>query len=501
MLQERFERLNGQRHGVLYMAERASELTLRYIFPPEGTDENTDLGTPYQSVGARGVNNLMSKLLLTLFPPDGGFFTLTLDEDVKQMLEPKDLERVEEILSIAETAILKEINQIKSFRSVLAEAMKHLIITGNVALWYTEDTLKLYSLRDYVVSRDKAGNLTEVILRETIDIDALPENIRQFVETKNIQGESNGIDQENPQVTLYTGAKLVDGKWEMWQEVEDIEVPKTRRTVKRLPILVLRWTATKYGRGLIEQHLGDLETLESLTRATKEGALMSAKTVFLIDPAGFTEKVKLANAQNGDIIDGRAEDVTTLQLNKFPDFRIAYQQMVDLETRLNQVFLIFAPRNAERVTAEEIRRLTEQLEQILGGVYTLLTEELQRALIELVFDKLMKEGKIPKMPKEDINVTITTGFEVLSKTAQLNKLMLMLQMIGGIPDALQYINWEGYLKRVLNNLNINAKGLIKTQEELMIEQQQLMAQQLQAQIGAQASQAAIQQAQQQSQVE
>ena len=362
-------------------------------------------------------------------------------------------------------------------------------------MWFVDNTLKLYSLRDYVISRDKADNLIEVILREIVDIDALPEDIRAFVEQEKIQGEVYTSDEKNPQVELYTGAQLIDGKWEMWQEVEGIEIPNTRRTLKKLPIFVLRWTATKYGRGLIEQHFGALSTLEDLTRATREGALMSAKTIFLNNPAGFTEKNKLANAKNGDIIDGLANDVAVLQLNKFPDFRVTYQQIVDLKAELNQIFLIFIPRNAERVTAEEIRRLTEQLEQLLGGVYTLLTEELQRPLIEHIFEQLMKQGKILKMPKDDIDVVITTGFQVLSKTTQLNKLAMMLQLIGGIGEALQYIDWEGYLKRVLNNLNINPKGLIKTKEQLMQEQQQLMMQQQSMAVGSEAAKAAIQQAQ------
>jgi hypothetical protein len=140
------------------------------------------------------------------------------------------------------------------------------------------------------------------------------------------------------------------------------------------------------------------------------------------------------------------------------------------------VFLIFQPRQAERVTAEEIRRLTEELESLLGGVYSLLSEELQKPLVKTVYEKLKKEGKIPPFP-DDIKLVITTGFEALSKTAALNKLFTLLQAIAPIQEAWQYVNWSEYLSRILQSLNIDPKGLTKSDEQLMAEQEELMRQQ------------------------
>lgn len=42
-------------------------------------------------------------------------------------------------------------------------------------------------------------------------------------------------------------------------------------------------------------------------------------------------------------------------------------------------------RNGERVTAEEIRYVAGELEDTLGGVYSLLSQELQLSLIRRVF--------------------------------------------------------------------------------------------------------------------
>ena len=490
-LKERFETLDSKRGGVITTAEKCAELTLRYLFPRKGVDNNAYLGKPWQSVGARGVNNLASKMLIALLPPDGGFFRYILDAAVKSTLDPATIRQAEELLALSEEITLQTLNQY-TLRHTLFEALKHVIVTGNVALWVDlkDNRLKLYNLRDYVVVRDKAMNLVEIILKESIDKDALPDDIRAFVEAHNISGsdaEEGTIttDEENPYVTLYTGAKLKDGKWEMWQEIKGMEVPDSRHTVKKLPLLVLRWTNDVYGRGLIEQILGDLDTLETLTKAVTQGSIAASRVIFLVKPASMTKASKLANAKNASIIEGNADDVGTLQMNKYADFRVAMERIAMLEDRLNQIFLIFQPRQAERVTAEEIRRLTEELEALLGGVYTLLAEELQKPLLELIFDDLQSKGKIPKMPKEDIHVTLTTGFEALSKTAALNKLLTMLNAVAPIPQALQYIQWDEYLARILNSLNINPKGLVKTQEQLMAEQQQAMQAQMATQVAGQ----------------
>ena len=62
---------------------------------------------------------------------------------------------------------------------------------------------------------------------------------------------------------------------------------------------------------------------------------------------------------------GSSNDVSVLQVNKFADFRIAYDTMNRIETRLQLAFLLNSSiqRNAERVTASEIRFMAEDLEQ------------------------------------------------------------------------------------------------------------------------------------------
>ena len=78
----RYDYLSSDRSQFLTEAKDASELTLPYLI--SGHEENTkgmkQLKTPWQSVGAKGVVALASKLSLSLVPPQTSFFKLQLDE-------------------------------------------------------------------------------------------------------------------------------------------------------------------------------------------------------------------------------------------------------------------------------------------------------------------------------------------------------------------------------------------------------------------------------------
>ena len=68
--QSRYEELKEDRQHFIDRARECSELTIPSLLPPEGFNQSSELYTPFQSVGARGVNNLASKMLLLLLPPN-----------------------------------------------------------------------------------------------------------------------------------------------------------------------------------------------------------------------------------------------------------------------------------------------------------------------------------------------------------------------------------------------------------------------------------------------
>ena len=56
---------------------------------------------------------------------------------------------------------------------VIHQALQHLVVGGNV-LSYGQTGIKPYPLNRFVVERDGNGNVTEIITKERIDSDLIP---------------------------------------------------------------------------------------------------------------------------------------------------------------------------------------------------------------------------------------------------------------------------------------------------------------------------------------
>ena len=94
-----------------------------------------------------------------------------------------------------------------------------------------------------------------------------------------------------------------------------------------------------------------------------------------MSPSSTTKPATIAKAGNGAIVQGRPEDVSVIQVGKTADFATAAQMAQNIEKRMLEAFLVMNVRNAERVTAEEVRLTQLELEQQLGGIFSLLTVE------------------------------------------------------------------------------------------------------------------------------
>jgi hypothetical protein len=494
-LQGLYSKMEADRQTFLDRARSCAKLTIPSILTDDYHTPQETLPTPYQGLGARGTNNLASKLLLALLPPNASFFRLTLDEFKMAMLQgmPEQMGEIEESLARIEQAVMNEVER-SGMRVKVFEALKHLIVTGNVLLYLDADTrLRVFHLDQYVVRRDPMGNLLCIITKECIGEDALPEDVRRVVEA----GENETGDY-NPDKTydLYTKVYLEEGKYEVYQEVKGIKIPNSYGTYSKedLPWIVLRMSHIAdedYGRGHVEEFLGDLISLEGLTQAIVEGSAAAARLLFLVAPNGTTRIKDCALAPNGGFISGNAADVTVLQAQKQADLGIASQVSNSIEQRLSFAFLMNSAiqRNAERVTAEEIRYMAQELESALGGVYSVLAQEFQLPLVRLVMKRMTKAQKLPKLNEGVVSPVVITGIEALGRGHDLNKLDMFVQGAAQAlgPQALaQYINVSDYFSRRAAALGINPKGLIKSAEQMQQEAQQAQMMQMAQQLGPKA---------------
>lgn len=484
---DRYEHLTKEREPFLTRAWDAAELTIPGLLPRRGHNATSNLPQPYQSVGADGLNNLSSKLLLVLFPPGQPFFKLELDDFVAETLAKKFTDPKESADAIAtfdaalgkiERAVVNRMDESGS-RMEKFEAIKHLIACGNALYHVQEDgTEKMYPLDKYVVKRDLSGNVLEIIVEECLDKKSLPLKAQALVKI-----DTKGNDDQNEEVDLYTWIqRQPNGGFKVHQEIEGEIVPGTEGYYPKdkSAFLALRWnkvSGESYGRGRVEEYIGDMRSCESGTQSVIELAAAAAKILFLVDESGVTEKKTLQNANSGDIVDGNMKDVTVLQLEKMQDFGVLSGVVAKVEQRLEKAFLLASSvqRNAERVTAEEIRTMIAELETALGGTYAVLSSEFQRPLVIRVMHQMTMKKQLPVLPDGTVSPKIVTGLEGLGRATDLQKLD---QFITGVSQEFgpavvaQYINVGAYMKLRGAALGVNLAGLVKTDDEVAAAAQQ-----------------------------
>ena len=127
-----------------------------------------------------------------------------------------------------------------------------------------------------------------------------------------------------------------------------------------------------------------------------------------------------------------------------------------------------ARRDAERVTAEEIRLIAQELESGLGGVYTVISREFQLPYIRQKMKALAASGKLPDLPDGLVAPSIVTGFEALGRGNDRQKLMEFLGLLGQTfgGEALRYINPSSDISRLAASMGITTEGLVKDERTL-----------------------------------
>jgi len=473
----KYSMLTSGRTQFLDTAIECSELTLPYLVrQDDDTTGKKTLLQPYQSVGAKAVVTLAAKLMLAILPPQTAFFKLQMREDkLGEQFDPELRSEMDLSFSKIERLIMDFIAQ-SNDRVVVHQALKHLIVSGNALIFMGKDGLKHYPLNRYAVERDGNGNVIEIITKELVSRKVLG------IESPTPTDEVNKPDSYEDDAEVYTCVKMDEssGSWRWHQEVDDMILAGSQSTAPKnaSPWLVLRFNTVDgedYGRGRVEEFIGDLRSLDGLSQALVEGASVASKVVFLVSPSATTKPGTLAKAGNGAIIQGRPEDVGVVQVGKTADFATAANLAATIERRILEAFLVMNIRNAERVTAEEVRLTQLELEQSLGGLFSLLTVEFLIPYLNRTMLILQRSNQIPKLPKELVRPKIVAGINSLGRGQDNESLTRFIQTVGQVlgPDALmKYVDPSEAIKRLAAAQGIDVLNLVRTPEQLAEMQEQ-----------------------------
>jgi len=497
-LRDTYHLLEADRTEYINRGVRSSVLTIPSVFPKEGTKRDC-LPQSFQSIGSRGVNNITAKLLLTLFPPTLPFMRLEMSPLDMAQLESQARQtegaenspaEIRASLQMIEQQAVSNFNK-DGWRPAVAEAMRLAVVTGNALIYDRPGGVRpsTYDLHNYVVERDPEGTLVKVILCQKLTRESAYAQLQGVMtpeEIEMIPQETSSAASSEARNTfeLFTGAiRNAQGSFDWWQEINGMMVGGvTKLQEKALPLMPLRFQpiyGASYGRGYVEEYDGDLLTLEQISRALAENSLALSKIIWLIRPGATTKAAVLAKAPNGSIRQGDADDVGALRADKGQDMAIAMQQKRDLVVQLSMVFLLNSSvqRNGDRVTAEEIRYVAQELEDALGGVYSSLADTMQLPVVEYLFMKLKRDGQI-NLPKE-VKPIIATGLEAISRN---HRALRIQQSLGALNDLIgpqnadQILNRSAIARDMFTANNLEADQYLLSDEEVAERQAQAQQQ-------------------------
>lgn len=512
-LAHRWTQLHNKKGTILSNCEKYAQWTLPYIFPPENVKDQ-ELVIEVDSIGAQGVNHLSNKIVSTLFPSKSLFFRLMVDQKAKDLIEAgleaaeqaPDPETVraqlqaailaaERLLSAAEKRAEEHLDMVK-YRPEAINAVKQLIVTGNALVYHPEDgrPVQIYSLRDYHVVRDCNGTVVEIMTKEKKAFEtftpAVQEKLMADSAVKMAQSKNRSdVKQYNAEteVTIYTQILMQnDGRYKVSQDANETRLPTNiMYPAKDLRWIPLTWNLVKgedYGRGLVADFAGAFHSLMILNNSLLNIAAIMGDIKILVDPSSQVDVLELQNSPPGSYHQGKWQEIGTMQFNKLQEANFIYQMIERYQRQISQAFMLTQQlrRDAERVTAEEIRQDVDELETSNSGVYSRLAADWQTRTAYLALQDTDFQGV-----GDGIEPRVITGMDSLSRAGEAYNMRLFLTdlgLINTVPEDIRAaIKTPEFMQQIAQYHQVPYESWVMTQAELAARQQQQMQQQAQMQ--------------------
>lgn len=503
-----FKRLDGERTTRLDASEQFAYYTIPSVFPRQpASDSDQSIGM-IDSIGSAVVNHFANKLVTTLFSPNRPFFRLMPDfmaPEVKALREAQegdDVAAQEEAQNAFDDLRSKFVTVEKDavsylerigYRTAATNAAKLLIVTGDVVMRSTPNKkTAVYSMRDYVAVKDLTGDDVTLIVRDNLVYGSLTEDQQVAVRAS---GDGAKDYVASTKVDIYTKCDLMnDGRYEITQAIDNYDIPVLERNLVKkddLPFAHLSWNLIKgenYGRGLVEDFSGSFHMIDNMTNAQSQIAAKMADMKIMVDPASGIDVEALNSSDSGTYISGKPTGVQALATGLENGIQ---HIMLILEVHKRQISAAFLyqtgqTRDAERVTAEEIRENAAELEIAHGGVYSRFASDWQAKVAREAVSALGEDlGDV-------VEPQIMTGMDSLSRTGEMQAVRIWmndLSMLNTVPEDVRvWLEGGKFAEYTAIQRGVDHGAFIKTEEkraaEVQAEQEAAMAAQA-AQTGTQ----------------
>lgn len=456
-------RLANVKSATITKVERFAALTIPKVLLMEGTNPDDTLQShDWQSLGAQAVNHVVNKLMIAMFAPSRPFFRMSPGKDTKKKAAEAGIPEtsIGDILAKAERDAVQELDK-RGQRPKLYQACRHLVVTGNVLLVLGKETMRVMGLRYFCVKRTAEGGVHTLVIREHIRFDELDTDIQDLL------GRRYGSDDKVHHYKLI--CRQPDGSYRMSQWINETRLPgewNARWTEERMPYRVLTWDLADeadYATGLVEDYYADFEALSTLAESIVTGAVQATEFRWVANPNGVTSPDDLRDSDNGDVIPGTTKDVGAVSPPVGEGVKLADAVEAKYTQRISRGFLLTSAvtRDAERVTAEEIRATAMELENSFGGVYSSLAPSLQKPMAEWLL-----RAADADIAGTDFGITIITGLDALSRNGDLENLTQGLRILNEVgsaaaPELQRRLKWQELADFVGQGVGVDLKRFVK----------------------------------------
>lgn len=477
--------MDTDKGDLIERSEAYARWTVPAIMPPEGMEgqEQTKGNVP---TGARLVNHLANRIVEVLYPISRPFFTVALTPEAKleieQELGEEQSGKMQEVVRDA-TSRLEEVAirklKLTEYRPVAILAAKHLIVTGNALLRRMPSGKRvLYPVNRYGVRRDILGMEREVVLSEKKRFSTFDEAMKAHIREVHPQVK------DEDDMELFTLYEKQGKRWKITQEADGVPLKtETYLNEADYDLLVLDWSlhpGEHYGRGLVEDYASTFHNIDVCTEALLDLTAITADIKFFVRPGSplSMDLAALNAAPRGTYWPGNADDISVPEMRARGDLGTINELIGKWEGELAQAFLMSNVRDAERVTAAEIRMLANELESAFGGLYSQLAQSWQQREAEYAISQVDFAQEIGK-DSAAFEVLVTTGLESLSREGQIDNLRMAigdLQMMEAVPEDIRgAMNPLRFAKFVFTNRSVDLNAFLNTPEEMQANQEAAMA--------------------------
>jgi len=524
----RFAKDDGNRLQRLESARFAAALTKPWVLPPQNQDKNTPLPQSFQSLGTRGINAMTGQVLMDMYPLDRMWVRTTLTPRVRysevMRANPAALQMVEDKLFLRDLILQSTIEGASlgktyergraGFRSHQRAILDHGFITGDMLEHIDRDyRMRYFRLDQYVTKRDSYGDVIYHITvedkdplelhdeqlgkldlrRDKLEEQTIEERTKKLHTIVEIQPFARTwcIRQEFDSKTLWQA--VTNKKGEFVRAVDEIEEPVSPYFSTPYELIA----GEDYGRGFIDQVLGDLRMFDNGRERMADWAANASLLLWGIDKASHVRTKDLQQPtgsviRNCDVKNGQIQDIGPLRLDKLADFNVFREFLETVREDLMGSMLIpsGSVRDSERTTATEINAISiRERESALGGTSASFMERKNLQLFKRVEWQLVQDEIMPDLGAE-VELRVQTGLAALSREIDNQKLQRALAQVGALatlnPEGARRVDVGTITKIIFRQMGVEEPGVLFTDEQMEKQTQAAIAAQLQAAAGQQA---------------